>query len=538
MTAAGQNLTAEIDVESTVVVDLPPATPLSSVGPALLPLTPPSVSLETTTLNRAVGFAPTVGTSVAPEDPSAIKADSLRGYAYAGYLPVYNLAAGVGYRFVDLKDTRAGICLGYDGKAYSYRTDGQKVSPQEHLLKVGLYADHSFSQRALLSAALNYRFAEFRSVGGATFDKINDLKATVDIADPLTDSYRATASLDYFVVDRPDIQPGNVPAIPSPADVHFTLGGVYGYDFAKDSTQRVSIGADVDLLSMRGPLEGGGRADFTFDEPTLNKGLRGTVAVTPKYRFRTGLFTISAGVRLDMGIGRTNAFTAAPDVHVRWEPKRAFTAYGIATGGRRFLTMEAAMAQTGLFGLRQAPVPVYTPFDARVGFLVRPVEGSYVEVFGRFGRMQDAVFPGCFSRPDAADYTIWSLGLNAGYSIGSRFKADLAARLLPTGRHSCTPEDLDHARATFRLGVEGKPIDALCLRAAYELRYRRYRILEGGGYENCGNVNDLSAEASYLISPRLSVFASLHNLLCRQVLMPDGLYSQRLHGLVGVAYRF
>lgn len=118
--ALNAQLSAEIDVERTVVPRLELQAPLPSVVPAIIASgeAPMRLSLSEYT-GGAADFASKPGGFLGPSYTGLTAASPYRGYVWGGYFPAYNLGIGAGYRFIRRERTSLGAALQFDGSSYN-----------------------------------------------------------------------------------------------------------------------------------------------------------------------------------------------------------------------------------------------------------------------------------------------------------------------------------------------------------------------------------------------------------------------------------
>lgn len=554
VSSQAQNLTTEITVDSEAELSLPEASPLKSVSPSLIAVEAPDINLSPARFSQAVDFTPQPGFAPFRLYSGLREPDKRRGYLWAGYFPAYNLGVAAGYRFIDTKSTTAGIAADFHGYSYSSPISGynEKHHATDNTVGVQAYGRHTFSPLLRLGADISYFHAGLsaptvwnstQKQGIDAFDLALSLDGNAEF------DYKVKLAYSRFGLNK-DIAPAPFyggEALKPASDDRFRADLGAGAKFGPDSAQRVSLDFSFDLLHRHG-----NQPDAFVFEPVRHAS-SAILTFVPNYTFSYKGVSVKVGVRFDIGINSPDkAFHVTPDIMASWSPATAFTVYGTVGGGERFRTLRDRYSYSPFAPGLTASSRSFTPFDARVGLLFRPMRSLHARIWAGYSSVRR--MPMLTVYRDMVTYVPvglhgWTLGLEAGYSFGKYADVSLSTQILPHSYTGGSALDPDRAKFVLEAKVASHPTDKLTLEASYTLRsHRRYYtysvVPDGDGSRadhtavNMGNISDLAIGADYAIASNFNVFLRFDNLLCRRVLIMPSVASQRLHGLAGVSLRF
>lgn len=537
-TASAQDLSTEVQVDRTIEPAERAATRPAGLFPQLLlPKTTP-VQLNTANYTSLTSVDRTFPLLYPQADPRTPVNDGYRGYVMAGYLPTFNVGVTAGYRPIFSNRVVLDVYGNFRGE--SYEPEGLKNS----FTGGGIGSDLLFKPNANSTLTANASFA--------------------------LDSHKVFAGL--YKQSRTNGQLGAVWTSSVEAlDYHARVGVLFNSygDVSSDwqktgpafgmSEQLVDLGIGAAL-----PVDDNG--DFALDlgYSLLHQGSDtpklegednsvGIVYVTPAYRLRSGAFSANIGLRLDHATGNGSNLRISPDLRFGWEPAKTFGVEASFTGEQRLQPM-AELSQTVSPYLFATQINNYVAkrLGGELRMRVGPFKGFAIEVFGGYDDVDSYLMPdlyllhfnpefaGVSSDPLSAfvpeDIKGWHAGVNFTYT-SRLFDANLGVEAAPSDGDKAYYLRRDRAQYVFTAGVQARPIDKLEVGVGYEFRNHRlgYYIY---GTEHLGCVSNLSFNASYRLTPQVSLFANLDNLLCRRYQVVPGLLSQSLHGLVGASFRF
>lgn len=537
-TASAQDLSTEVQVDRTIEPAERAATRPAGLFPQLLlPKTTP-VQLNTANYTSLTSVYRTFPLLYPQADPRTPVNDGYRGYVMAGYLPTFNVGVTAGYRPIFSDRVVLDVYGNFRGE--SYEPEGLKNS----FTGGGIGSDLLFKPNAKSTLTANASFA--------------------------LDSHKVRAGL--YKQSRTNGQLGAVWTSSVEAlDYHARVGVLFNSygDVSSDwqktgpafgmSEQLVDLGIGAAL-----PVDDNG--DFALDlgysllhqssdTPKLEgeDNSVGIVYVIPAYRLRSGAFSANIGLRLDHATGNGSKLRISPDLRFGWEPAKTFGVEASFTGEQRLQPM-AELSQTVSPYLFATQINNYVAerLGGELRMRVGPFKGFAIEVFGGYDEVDSYLMPdlyllhfnpefaGVSSDPLSAfvpeDIKGWHAGVNFTYT-SRLFDANLGVEAAPSDGDKAYYLRRDRAQYVFTAGVQARPIDKLEVGVGYEFRSHRlgYYVY---GTEHLGCVSNLGLNASYRLTPQVSLFANLDNLLCRRYQVVPGLLSQSLHGLVGATFRF
>ncbi|MGN0224344.1 MAG: hypothetical protein ACI4AM_10030 [Muribaculaceae bacterium] len=538
-TASAQDLSTEVQVDRTIEPAERAATRPAGLFPQLLlPKTTP-VQLNTANYTSLTSVERTFPLLYPQADTRTPVNDGYRGYAMVGYLPTFNVGVTAGYRPI-LSD-RVVLDVYGNFRGESYEPEGLKNS----FTGGGIGSDLLFKPNANSTLTANASFAlDSHKVQAGVYKQS---RTNGQLGAQWTSSVEA---LDYHArVGVLFNSYGDVSSDWQKANPAFGMSEQL-FDFGIGAALPVNDNGDFALDLGYSLLH------QNSDTPKLEgeDNSVGIVYVTPAYRLRNGAFSANIGLRVDHATGNGSNLRISPDLRFGWEPAKTFGVEVSFTGEQRLQPM-AELSQTVSPYLFATQINNYVAqrLGGELRMRVGPFKGFAIEVFGGYDKVDNYLMPdlymlhftasgyeGVTIDPLAAfapeDIKGWHAGVNFTYT-SRLFDANLGVEAAPSDGDEAYYLRRDRAQYVFTAGVQARPIDKLEVGVGYEFRNHRlgYYVY---GTEHLGCVSDLTLNASYRLTPQLSLFANLDNLLCRRYQVVPGLLSQSLCGLVGASIRF
>lgn len=547
--AGAQNLSTEITVDRTVVAELPPASPLQSVVPTMPKLSTPDVSLNPAQYSRTTNFTPIPGaldlplyTGVKPKDP-------YKGYVWAGYLPAYNLGAAAGYRIIDNATTQLNAAARFNGASYHTPLQLDKATVSNNTFGIQADVSHALKAGARIGADVDFSHTSLNSpmAGIEDFKRgVNSFDLGANIAGG--DAIRYCGSLRYSHFGQSkDYAFASNNFAEAPSDNRLVADARVGLNLNTNRTVYFEMGVNADVLATNG-------VEYVDDKLEPFDRTSAILDFNPSFRFDYHNVDVRLGARIDIGINSPDkAYHVAPDVALAWMPSGKFTAFATLGGGEKFRTQrwQYELSPYALSSL--GSTRIYVPIDGQLGFNLRPVDNLNLGVSVGYASVKNTailasvyhsigstvMYPVHFVE---ADISGWNVGAEVSYEVENYGGIHASAR------HYCHGDfnHADRAKYVVTAGLTVKPIEKLTIGVDYELRAlrsylnRTYQIATISDSEHSlDNISDISLSANYKLTPQFSVFAHFENLLCRRyTIVPVDVQSQRLHGLIGVSYRF
>ena len=542
-----QSLNKEITVERDIVPEYRDADRLRISPVVSLPQVVRQ-NLTYSFVDRPVGVTPSIY-PLALQAPAIERNDQFPGYAAIGYMPLFNMAASAGYRFIDNDKTRLGAWLQYNGITYhgdvASLTAGtkEKTMLRRHTFTLGSKLRQSTGEQSWLDAQIDYTYSRYNlpaytlTEGGALTrnQAVNNLNVAAGWRheDKSAFSYGAGAGFSRFafVHGSDELFYNRYYDAAAARQSNFTVNGDASLAFSDEST--VSLGLDFSYLK--------GNDSFRYYIDGMPAGLLPTdlntwlLRLTPGYHYTGANAAFDAGVRIDLTHGSGRAFHIAPDVRFSATPSPYF-GFTVKAGGGEVQNSLASlfavmpyMSQIHTYGNSHIPFT----FDASV--TVGPFKGAYAELFGGYARANDWLMPGYFHSGVLQAFNVrgW---LALGYRHGKLAQARVSAEVARSNSEDAGKGYyLWRDRAKYVIGATAKvsPIDKLNINAGYSFRGKR----KAGAY-SLGSVSNLSLGADYAVNARTTVFLTGENLLDRKFYFIGGVPSQGITGLAGVTYKF
>lgn len=560
-----QSLNKEITVERDIVPEYRDAERLKLTPGINLPAIQKK-KLSYSLVDRPVGVTPVIY-PLGLQAPVVNIGENYRGYAAIGYMPMFNLAASAGYRFVDTESTKADAWLQYNGRAYhsDVTMDSKSWIPEDpgiveekmfrnNTVTIGASLNQATGEKSALNAFADYTYSRYSMVD-CPFETVYkifnqgvnrfNLAADWSHRDKENISYGIDASYSRFAFISPKYgvydrySENNLFTMLANKENHFDFG-----IFGDAALGRGSyFGFDVDFSYLHNNFNThlpNSTSSFSEDYRYYRTDAQNTwlLRLTPSYRFISGDFTADLGARIDLTHGAGKAFHIAPDVKIGFRTSQYFSAQLSFGGG------EVQNSLASLFDVSPYMLPYFSyknshiPFTGDLKATIGPFSGAYIELFGGYARANDWLMPSAGGNSySPVDIRGWHGGIAAGYRHGSLGEVRVA---LERATHS-DKENLQRGyylwrdRAKYVVEASGKvnPVEKLDITASYELRSGRH-----DSYRNLGTVSLLGLGAAYRFTPRFTVFINGENLLNRKYTYIGAVPSQGITGLAGITYKF
>lgn len=542
--AQAQDLSTQINVDRTVLPEQRLADKPMIAAP-LLPL--PQSESE---LYMAEYLMPGSVSSIAGRLPAAIWADSVgvmpyKAYATLGYFPVLNVCANLGIDLLRTRRTSLGGWAQYCTRRY--KADGLKRGGD--YFSVGIDAAHRFANNSRISLDVNYYFSNVlrqRWPYNADDDLINSAVTTHEAGQQSNEfkgivawdsrikmvSYDISAGIKYFGFKDTTKIDGNEKCIDQTSLVFDVNAGL-----TRSANSARWAGIDIDGQVMR--------SNHGF--PT-----RSMFHLRPYYTLDARAFKGRIGI--NASLGSENA-AIAPEVKLAWAPERKpVAAYLNFTGGKQL----NQLANLFVINNQLNPYVAYgasnIPIEIAAGINIGRISGFSLEIFGGAAVVRDWLMPviitnqalqlGVAQFSEHNDFTAWRFGATAAYELKQWASISVGYERAGSNHagHATWYDWYDCARQQLKAGIEIRPIERLRVGASYVLRTdRRLAIVNPGADDatlRLGTLSDLGINASYTISPAITAFINMENVLCCRYRLVSGIPAQKIKGLAGVSFKF
>lgn len=284
------------------------------------------------------------------------------------------------------------------------------------------------------------------------------------------------------------------------------------------------------------------------------------IALNPYYAYRDSTLTAHVGLRAAAVIHGHNSVRLTPDFSLTLEPYPAFALTLAATGGEHLNSLAALSNDTPylspLGGYRTSAVPL----DASAALRFGPVHGCSLTAFGGYAMADNWLMPvdGYYGMMlmTAQRLRAW----HGGATLSLQFQPLMALeatyhRTFGSGAQNVYFPWRDRARQTAEITLRLQPWRSLNVSLDYRMRLDRSGLqIEHHATTSdhassawgettmapfdLGNIHDLRLGASYAITPRCSAYVDIDNLLARRWRLLYGVPSRRLHGKIGLSFKF
>ncbi len=508
-----------------------------------------------------------------------------RGYAAAGYLPMMNLGAAAGYKFIDNDRVRLSGWMQYDGTSYrgdmpwlvnSDGTGKQSARLRRNFVTLGAALHSAVGRKSFLDFGVDYTFGRFNTpdAWGMRYQNVHRLNLsglwtmntgiwntgvglgyrifgygnTVEMSntnDVSSGTGNATLSAGQLILNDSPFKPvreGNFTARA------FASAKVWGADLA-------GIELDFSNLSYGNHAVGLMSATDPYNIETFDpRGARSHSLLTihPFYRFNWNSLILDLGANLDFTFNGGKAFHLAPEAQATWKPGSFVALYVKANGGVKQNTL-GSLFDANYYGI---PNVIYdnsfVPLDAEVGVTVGMWRGFYSEISAEFAKANDWLMPvmlnSRYSAFEKIDMQGYKLHISAGYRYRSLLEASASFEMAPQKQDRGYYMWRDRARRVATVKLRVTPIEPLDInigwsyrgsRCTYDARlYSPKPLKDGLDRLSLGSINSLSLGGVYRLTPQLSIFANIENLLNHRYVLIGGLPAQGVGGLAGVMYKF
>ncbi len=529
---SGAQLSAEIDVERTVVPRLELQKPLASMMPSVVQGSDDKMRLNLSEYSGgAVRFTPQPVEGGMPVFSGLPTASPYRGYVWGGYFPAYNAGIGAGYRFIDNANSQVEAAARFSGSSYSNNIDDVKSSARDNTVGLHAAGRHTFAGNTTVHATADYAFSGLKLP--AQLMRVNDQKLNRLRADAGVDghgkdfAYAAEAFVDYFGT-RTGLTASNV------VETIYGLRGCYDGALA-DSTLGYWLKASVSGKHRSGLLPSEGSMSYSAGSDGWQ------VSVQPGFRIHRNIYTAEIGLNVDYSHNLGGkAVQVAPVARLAWTPAGIFSVYGYTTGGSRLAVQNRVYNYSPFATGVMAYGDMFTLYDARVGVAFGPVQGLSVDIYGRTASTRRAPMISRWSLFDIFLEPINVSGFAGGIDVDFQHSALHARAGFQAMQHSARhafADASDRPGYTAYISAEGAVTERIGVRAGWDFRgARRYYSLSGA--ESLGNISNVSLGGSYRFDSRLTFTLTLDNILCRRALILPGLRQSPLTGLLAATYLF
>ncbi len=560
---SAQTLTKEIVIEREVEPTLPEAARINSFPTLLQPQAPASrlPFVDITAATRVPGML----TMLEPADGQpAITLSPYRGYASLGYFPAYNLGLSAGYSIIAEPTSSLNVWTQFDGMSYKDQYD---ETLKRNCVTVGADFSHLFGRTRRLDLSADFSYNAYNKPWEEEDPNHSTLALNVDAAWSARHNalaYYVTAGFNHFGFSGKELHLSDY-ALDGISQNIIKAGGGTAYFI----TDKSSLSGHVDVSFVNTNKFNTLMTDQTVGGTSIwmpaliagNGKTLGLITLAPSYRYTSGAFSTSLGVKAQIATNSGKTFHIAPDVKFNVRPVSTFAATLSLGGGEHINRLADLYNIDPYMSVAQGYKFSEVPFTADLSLTFGPFYGASVELFGGYAVANDWLMPevldgagGPNPSPNRPIYgsmfnTVDLRAMHYGAKLAWKYNKNIEASVKYTGapgnyRHSYYLNP-DRARHVMEAKASVTPFAPLTVDASFELRagrslYTRWGTAVGSDPMkfNLRNANSLNIGATYRFTDWISAFARVENILGRRAYMYNLLEQQGIHGLIGAAVKF
>lgn len=573
---SAQTLTKEIEIERDVETSLPAAERIS-LFPDMLQPKAPQTRLRMVDVTSATNVPGMLNTLEPANGQPAFTISPYRGYASVGYFPAYNLGVSAGYAIIAKPTTSLNVWTQFNGNSYKDRYD---ESLKRNTVTVGADFSNLFGKSRRLDVSADFSYNAYNRPWEEVDPDHHTTAFNLNAAWSArlhSMAYYVTAGFNHFGFSGKEIGLSRE-----------ALDGI-GQNIIKAGagtvyfiTDKSSVVGHVDVNFVRtnhfNEFELMPGTDIPYDRfPDLISGdgkTLGLITFAPAYRYNSGVFSTSIGLKAQISTNSGKTFHIAPDIKFNVRPVSTFAASLTLGGGEHINTLAELYNINPYMSVAQGFKFSQVPFTADLNLTFGPYYGASVELFGGYAAANDWLMPdianitaahGVVPVVDRAVYgsmfeTVDLRAMRYGAKFNWKFNKDIEASIKYTGapgsyKHSYY-QNRDRARHILDINASVRPFEPLTIEAGFNLRAGRSlyshwtdESLAAGNPAyadgkattfkyNLRNSGSLNIGATYRIFDWLSVYARVENILGRQAYLFNLLEQQGVHGLIGASLKF
>lgn len=495
-----------------------------------------------------------------------------RGYARLGYLPMFNIGASAGYRFVNTANTKVGAWLNYAGSSYHVNTADflqpdvftkDKVSLASNTFDVGVDVAHSSTKGNIIADA-QFTYASVAQPMYA--DNFTQNVSGVALSGEWVASTKvlpwhlgAKFSTFGFGKETPGLE--EFPCLDPRSSFTPTAVREYIYNVnggAMKPFGSSAVGLDIDLTFQHLNSLNSFWVLYNPQEETFVDGIENlgdnnfnVLKFAPYYKYTGKSFKARLGIDVNRLTGWNSTTRIAPDIKLAWTPSQQFAVWAVADAPTHVTAVRELYNVSQYMASQFALSPTLVNCDIRAGITIGPVRN--VAISGWVGYSNSDYAPVMTA---TRQYSSFMAQQDGALAFGARVEwchrvVDVYAGVegAQNGNDKVYYRWADKAKFDVKAGFTLHPLSKLDIGLDWHFRSGRHfydvnlsEYLQGDkddiSSSSLGIMNNLSLNGSYHISHQLSVFANIENVMCRRWQIAPGVESARLHGLVGVSYKF
>ena len=552
-------LSKEITIETDFVPVEQKATKLNKL-PDITKTSIPTKQLNYSNWSGTVDFPTTINILEPYGYNTKYPFSQAKGYFDFGIGTQMNVVGSAGYKFIDTKEKQLKAWLQHNstwvGKNTSPLTSANPLKQKYNDNVLAVNFANKF-EAGLLDLGAYFHLDNFNYYG------VNDF-SYFDKADKQT----ATEFGLKASWKRPVTGENNLQFVAQLAFNHF--GYSKNLNNEKNGLQENHIQAKVFSEAVQGSFSLGinATADFLGYSNMLDENgapgeseWMGLFKVSPYILYKNSNFDLKGGVNVDLSANDGSKIRISPNVKINYLIQDGYSVYATISGGKRLNLLNEIHSICRYLAPSNILGSSYSPFDAELGIKIGAFDGFYIKPFFGYGSFKDEITP--FYELDTnpssnviteqvAPYVFmqkydikgWKAGAEIGYNYNNL--VDFAANIqyAPQDNDKGYCLGFDRPELVVNANVKVTPIKPLSITLGYELRngrayHNKYFVagppaVTSWTKTELKDVNNLSLNAYYQITPMIGAFVNANNLLNSQWDEYLGMGAQKTGVMVGV----
>lgn len=504
---------------------------------------------------------------------NAIGNSPYRGYVSAGYFPHPIAGLSAGYRAISTDATALDIFGQFTFNRYKRDNSiGNSVAVRRSALTLGTLLRQRVGSVSMLGLDLDWTLHNFNNptlIDNGANQRANNVNLSLDWDSRVgIFDYKARVGYGYF--GFANTQEARYSYVRNSDNLKALnenrLNILLGASTAGSEVSTVGIDAEAQFAIYNSDA-----LMFVSSDPATAPALtpgdgftRGFIGVNPYYSYNGGKVDARIGLKASFSIHSGKVVHISPDINISWRPATILGIWAKATGGEQLNSLTTLFNDMPYLSAVMAPAHNSDiAYDISGGFNIGPCRGFTGKLYGGYASAKDWMMPvgaahgangDLYHRFERVDMKGWHFGVSAAYDYKGIVGAEVAFEMAPSSYDQGYYPWRDRAKRVLSASINCRPIRPLRVEIGYRLRSGRasYELVPAAvlasmsAYypeavpvrHSLGNVSDLSVDAAYDITRRLSVFCNINNILGGDWQEYYGITTAPINGLIGVGYKF
>ncbi len=552
-------LTKEITIETDFVPVEQKATKLNKL-PEVTKTTIPTKNLNYSNWSGTVDFPTTINTLEPYGYKTKYPFSKAKGYFDFGIGTQLNIVGSAGYKFIDTGERQLNAWLQHNSTWAGKDTSPiASANPLKQKFNDNLLAVN-FSNKfdaGLLDLGAYFHLDNFNYYGVNYFPSYNNVDKQTATEFELNAGWRHAVTGE-----------NNLQFAAQLAFNHF--GYSKNLNNEKNGLQENHIQAKVFSEAVQGTFSLGinASADFLGYSNMLDENgdpkesdWMGLFKVSPYVLYKVDNLDLKGGINVDLSANDGSKIRISPNIKANYLIQDGYSVYAAISGGKRLNLLSEVHSMCRYIAPCNVLGSSYSPFNAELGVKIGAFNGFYIKPFFGYGSFKDEMTPyySMDSNPNnniiteqispyvfMQKYEIkgWKAGMEIGYNYNNIVDFTANVQYAPQDNDKGYSFGFDRPEFVVNAGVKVTPIKPLSITLGYELRngrayYNKYSIdgpptVVTWSKTELNDVNNLSLNAYYQITPTIGAFINANNLLNSQWDEYLGMGAQKTGVLAGI----